>query len=193
MDLSDIQKLRKQTGAGLMDVKEALEEAKGDLEKAQDILRKKGASIAVKKGDRDAGNGLIFSYIHSGGRVGVLLKLNCETDFVAKTEQFQELGKDIAMHIAALKPQYISEQDIPEDVIKKEKEIYTEQAKNEDKPTSVLEKIIEGKVDKFSKDNSLIHQSFVKDPDKTVKDRIEEVVAVLGENIQVGEFVCFEI
>ena len=193
--IQDIQKLRQQTGAGMLDVKNALEESGGDIEKAQDILRKKGAALATKKGDRQAGDGAVFSYIHAGSKVGVLLKMYCETDFVARTEQFQELGRDIALHIAAMKPQYLTDQSVPQDVLEKEKEIYRESAQNEskDKPEDIIEKIVEGKVQKFLQENVLLRQQFVKDTNKTIQQRVEEAVGVLGENIQVGEFVCFEI
>ena len=193
--IQDIQTLRQQTGAGMLDVKNALEESDGDIEKARDILRKKGAAIATKKGDRQAGDGAVFSYIHAGNKVGVLLKLYCETDFVARTEQFEELGRDIALHIAAMKPQYLTDQSVPEDVLEKEKEIYRESVAQEgkDKPADIVEKIVEGKVQKFLQENVLLKQGFVKDPDKTIQQRVEEAIAVLGENIQVGEFVCFEI
>lgn len=193
--IQDIQTLRQQTGAGMLDVKNALEESDGDIEKARDILRKKGAAIATKKGDRQAGDGAVFSYIHAGNKVGVLLKLYCETDFVARTEQFEELGRDIALHIAAMKPQYLTDQSVPEDVLEKEKEIYRESVAQEgkDKPADIVDKIVEGKVQKFLQENVLLKQGFVKDPDKTIQQRVEEAIAVLGENIQVGEFVCFEI
>ena len=195
MNLEDIQKLRKLTGAGMVDVKNALDEAQGDFEKAKDLLRKRGVAIATKKGDRETGDGLVFSYIHAGGKVGVLLKLYCETDFVARNEKFQELGKDIALHIAAMKPQYVSAQDIPEEVIQKEKEIYREQVKQEnaDKPDDIVEKIVEGKVKKFTQEVALLDQPFVKDTNQTIQQRIDESVGVIGENIQMGEFVCFEI
>ena len=195
MNLEDIQKLRNVTGAGMVDVKNALDEAQGDFEKAKDILRKRGVAIAMKKGDRETGDGLVFSYVHAGGKVGVLLKLYCETDFVARNEKFQELGKDIALHIAAMKPQYVSEDAIPADVIEKEREIYREQAKQEnaDKPDDIVEKIVEGKVKKFTQEIVLLNQPFVKDTSKTIQQRIDESVGVIGENIQMGEFVCFEI
>jgi len=189
----EIKKLREQTGAGIMDVKNALQEAGGDFEKAQEILRKKGAAIAAKKGTREVKDGIIISYIHAGGKVGVLLKLYCETDFVAKTNEFQILANDIAMHIAAMDPEYVSKEHIPQDVTEAEKKIYQEQFADANKPDDIVNKIIEGKLDKFAQENSLLEQAFVKDQDKTVGGLIEEYIAKLGENIQVGEFVRYEL
>lgn len=191
--MKDIQQLRAQTGAGIMDVKKALEEASGDVEKAKDILRKRGAAIAAKKGSREAKEGLVVSYIHAGGKVGVLLKLYCETDFVALTEEFQQLARDIAMHIAATDPEYLSQRDIPHEVMDKEKEIYKEQFKDSGKSDDVTNKIIEGKLNKFVGEVSLLQQAFVKDQDKSIAKLIEEHIAKLGENIQVGEFVRYEL
>ena len=192
-DANDIKNLRAQTGAGVMDVKNALEEAGGDAEKAKEILRKKGAAIAAKKGDRQAKEGVVVSYIHAGNKVGVLLKLYCETDFVAKTDEFKILANDVAMHIAAMDPKYISKQDIPADVIESEKNIYKEQASGANKPDDVIEKILEGKLDKFAEENCLLEQAFVKDSDKKIRQLIEEYIAKLGENIQIGEFVRYEL
>jgi elongation factor Ts len=189
----EIQQLRKETGAGIMAVKEALEEAAGDIEKARDALRKKGAAIAAKKGERETGQGAVFSYVHAGGRIGVLLKLYCETDFVARTDEFGGLGQDLVLHIAALDPQYILRKDVPAEVIEKEEEIYTEQARSTGKEQDVVGKVVAGKLEKFFQEVVLLEQKFVKDPDKTVQQRIEAVVAQLGENIQVGEFVRFEL
>lgn len=188
-----IKQLREATGAGILDVKKALEEAGDDYDKALDILRQKGAAKAVKKGGREAGEGLVFAYIHAGGKLGVILKLHCETDFVARTKEFQQLGNDIAMHIAAMAPQYLSMEDIPEDVKEAEKKIYKEQIADSGKPEDVVEQIIEGKMQKFASEVSLLEQSFVKDPDKSIKELIEGQIAKLGENIQVGEFERFEI
>lgn len=193
MSTQDIQQLRSETGAGIMDIKKALEEAGGDLEGARDILRKRGAATAAKKGERETHEGLVVSYIHPGGKVGVLLKLYCETDFVARTDDFQQLAADIAMHIAAMSPQYVSREAVPADVVEKEKEVYAEQVAGEGKPADITEKIVEGKLEKFYAENVLPEQSFVKDSDKTVKERIEEAIATLGENIQIGDFVRFEL
>jgi len=189
----DIQKLRKETGAGIMDVKNALLEAKGDYQNAKDVLRKRGAAIALKKMAREAKEGVIVSYIHSGGKVGVLLKLYCETDFVARTQEFQDLARDIAMHVAAMDPSYISREDIPKDVLDKEKEIYKEQIKDSGKSADITSKIIDGKIDRFVSEVSLLGQVFIKDQDKTIAKLVEEGVTKLGENIQVGEFVRYEL
>lgn len=187
-----VRELREQTGVGLMDCKKALAEAKGDQEKAMDILRQRGLAMATKKASRDASDGLIGSYIHMG-KIGVLVEVNCETDFVAKTDDFQGLVKDIAMHIAASHPAYVRREDVPSSVIEKEKEIYASQVS--DKPPKVIEKIVEGKLEKFYSDTCLEDQVFVKDPDgkKKVKDLVIENVAKLGENIVINRFVRFQL
>jgi elongation factor Ts len=187
-----IKVLREQTGVGLMDCKRALTEAKGDAEKAMDILRQKGLAMATKKASREASEGLIGSYIHMG-KIGVMVEINCETDFVAKTDDFQELVKDISMHIAASSPSYVQREDIPAEVISKEKEIYASQIEN--KPPQVVEKIIEGKLEKFYTDTCLMDQIFVKDPDgkKKIKDLVVEKIAKLGENIVIKRFVRFQL
>lgn len=187
-----VKELREQTGVGLMDCKKALSEAEGDLEKALDILRKKGLSMASKKASREASDGLIGSYVHMG-KLGVLVEVNCETDFVAKTEDYQNLVKDIAMHIAAANPTYVRREDIPSEVIEREKSIYASQVEN--KPPQVVEKILEGKLEKFYSDSCLVDQVFVKDPDQKlkIKDLIIEKVAKLGENIVIKRFVRFQL
>jgi elongation factor Ts len=187
-----IKELREQTGVGLMDCKRALSEAEGDLEKATEILRKKGLAMAAKKASREASEGLIGSYIHLG-KIGVLVEINCETDFVAKTEDFQELVKDVAMHIAASNPTYVKRDDIISEVIEKEKSIYAAQITN--KPPQVVEKIIEGKIEKFYNDTCLMDQFFVKDPEqkKKIKDLIIEKISKLGENIVIKRFVRFQL
>lgn len=187
-----VKELREQTGAGMMDCKKALTEAGGDLEKATDILRKKGLSMASKKASREASDGLIGSYIHMG-KIGVLLEINCETDFVAKTDDFQELVKDVAMHIAAANPVYVKREDVPAGVIDKEKEIYGSQITN--KPEQVIEKIVTGKLEKFYTDTCLMEQVFVKDPEQKqkIKDLIVEKIAKLGENILIKRFVRFQL
>jgi elongation factor Ts len=187
-----VKELREQTGAGMMDCKHALTEAKGDIEKALEILRQKGLAIASKKASREASEGLIGSYIHMG-KIGVLVEVNCETDFVAKTDEFQELVKDIAMHIAASNPSYVKREDVPPEVIEKEKEIYAAQITN--KPPHVVEKIVQGKLEKFYTDTCLLDQIFVKDPEqkKKVKDLIVEKIAKLGENILIKRFVRFQL
>ncbi len=189
---SAIKELRAQTGVGMMDCKKALAEASGDFDKAVDILRQKGLAMASKKASREASEGLIGSYIHMG-RIGVLVEVNCETDFVAKTDDFQKLVKDIAMHIAAANPLYVKREDVPASVIEKEKEIYASQITG--KPPHVAEKIIEGKLEKFYSETCLMEQVFVKDPEqkKKIKDLIVEKIARLGENILVKRFVRFQL
>ena len=188
-----VKELRELSGAGMMDCKRALEEADGNLEKAMEVLRKTGIAKAQKKAGRSASDGLIFPYIHPGSKLGVLLEINCETDFVAKTDEFQSLAKDIAMHIAASSPISVSAEDVSDTIIKKEKEIYSEQARNSGKPENIIEKMIQGRVDKFYKENVLMEQQFVKDPDKTVKDLITDSVAKLGENIVIKRFSRFQL
>ncbi|MGB9681829.1 MAG: translation elongation factor Ts [bacterium] len=191
MDL--IRELREKTGAGVMDCKKALLESGGDIEKATEILRKAGIATAEKKGTRVAKDGRIESYIHPGNRLGVLLEINCETDFVARTDEFKALAKEIAMHIAASNPKYISPLDIPEDVLEKEKEIYATQARNEGKPLQVIDRIVQGKIEKFYQEVCLLEQAWVRDPNKKIKDLINETIAKLGENIVIRRFVRFEL
>jgi len=188
-----VKTLRERSGVGIMECKDALEETKGDIESAIDYLRKKGLSKAVKKADRATSEGLVASYIHAGGKIGVLVEINCETDFVARTEQFQSLVKDIAMHIAASNPLYIKRENVPLEVISKEKEIYIHQAKESGKPDNVVQKIAEGKLEKYYTEACLIEQSFVKDPDITIKEFISRKIAELGENIQVSRFVRYQL
>lgn len=184
-----IKELREQTGAGIMDVKDALEEAGGDKDVAVEILRKKGLAKQAKKADRVANEGLIESYIHAGGRIGVLVEVNCETDFVARTDDFKNLVKEIALHIAAANPLYISSEDIPAEVIEKEKEIYKEQAG--DKPADVVEKMLDGKLQKYLEEVCLLNQPYVKDGDKTIGELLGEATGKMGENIQVRRFARF--
>lgn len=176
-----------------MDVKKALEEAGGDEEKAREILRKKGQEKASKKSDRVAGEGVVASYIHSNRRVGAMVKLLCETDFVARNDEFQTLAYDIAMHVAAMNPQYIKPEDVPMSVIEKEREIWTAQMEGQKKPQEIMDKILEGKEKKFREEISLVTQSYVKNPDSTVGELITEAITKIGENIQVGEFSRFEL
>jgi elongation factor Ts len=189
---SAVKDLREKTGAGMMECKKALTESNGDFEKAIDLLRQKGLATAAKKAGRTASEGIIGSYIHME-RIGVMIEVNCETDFVARTDDFKELVKDISMHIAAANPSYLSREDVPQDVIEREKEIYRAQVTN--KPPQVTEKIIEGKLDKFFSETCLLDQIFVKDPDqkKKIKDIITEKVAKLGENIFVQRFVRYQL
>lgn len=184
-----IKDLREQTGAGIMDVKEALEEAGNDKEKAIEILRKKGLAKQAKKADRTANEGLVESYIHAGGRIGVLLEVNCETDFVARTDDFKNLVKEIALHIAASNPLYISKEDVPAEVIEKEKEIYKEQFAA--KPDDVIEKMLEGKVAKYYEEVCLLEQPFVRDGEKTIGGLLGEATGKMGENIQIRRFARF--
>ncbi len=185
-----VKDLREKTGAGMMECKKALVESGGDFEKAIDLLRQRGLATAAKKAGRTASQGLISSYIHMD-KIGVLLEVNCETDFVARTDDFRELVKDIAMHIAAASPQYLVREDVPQDVIEREKEIYRAQVAN--KPPQVVEKIVEGKLEKFFTDTCLVDQVFVKDPDRKIKDVITEKVAKVGENIVVRRFVRYQL
>ena len=181
-------KLRKQTGAGIMDIKEALEEA-GDIEeKALEILRKKGKKIVDKRENREAGEGFIGSYVHSNGKIASMVKLQCETDFVARNQDFQSLAKDLAMHITASNPEYISEKDVPEEVINKEKEIYKEEIAKENKPEDIQEKIINGKLEKYFEEVCLLNQVFIKDDSKKIKDLLDEATAKIGEKIEISGF-----
>src|SRR6478752_8579615 len=185
---SMVKELREKTGAGMMDCKKALTETSGDFEKAIEFLRKKGIASAAKKAGRLTKEGAVTSYIHGEGKVGVLVEVNCETDFVARTEQFRQLVKDIAMHIAAAQPQWVRSEEVPADVIAKEKEIAVAQMQASGKPAAVLEKIAEGKISKFYEDTCLMKQVFVKDPNKTIEQLLKETIATLGENIMVRRF-----
>lgn len=189
---SDVKSLRERSGAGMMDCKNALTEANGDMEKASEILREKGLAAAVKKAGRIAAEGVVGSYIHMGGKIGVLVEVNCETDFVAKTDAFQAFVKDIAMHIAAASPMYVSEEEIDPAVLEKEKEILTAQALNEGKPANVVEKMVEGRIKKFKKEICLLDQPFVKDPDKTVQELVNDQVGTIGEKISIRRFTRYE-
>ena len=188
-----VKELREMSGAGMMDCKKALTEASGDLEKAIDILRKTGMAKARKKSGRSAKEGIVLPYIHPGAKLGVLLEINCETDFVANTDDFKDLSKDIAMHIAASSPLSVTREEISQDVLEREKEIYADQARQSGKPEDIIEKMTEGRLNKFYQENVLLEQTFVKDPDKTVSDLITETVAKLGENILVSRFSRFQL
>lgn len=192
MSLMDaIKNLRFKTSAGMMECKEALKESGGDVEKAVDVLRKKGISKAAKKGDRVAGQGVIESYIHQGDRMGVLLEVNCETDFVARTDDFRKLTKDIAMQVAAARPIYVDISEVEPETIEKEKEIARAQIKG--KPEQVVEKILEGKIAKFYSETCLLEQPCIKEPDLTVRDLVTQAIAKMGENIVIKRFARFEI
>jgi len=187
-----VKELRETTGAGMMDCKKMLVECNGNVEEAVKKLREKGLASAAKRSGRDTGEGLIESYIHMGGRIGVLLELNCETDFVAKNDAFKQLAKDFAMQIAAARPLYVSREEVPESVIAAEKEIYKAQAINEGKPAQFADKIVEGKIEKYFKEICLLDQVYIKDNSKTVFQVVQEGVALLGENIKVRRFARFE-
>ncbi len=189
----DVKKLRDMTGAGFMDAKKALVETDGNFDKAIEVIRKKGAATALKKADRQAGEGVIASYIHSNQKIGVLVDLACETDFVARNQEFQALAREIALHIAASSPRYISPEQVPAEELEKEKEIFRGQLAKENKPAEIMEKILIGKVKKFTDEICLLNQLFVRDDKKTVKALIEETVGKLGEKIEVRGFSRFEI
>jgi len=193
IDAKRVKELREKTGAGMMDCKKALIEANGDIEKAIDYLRKSGVTKAAKKSSRSAKEGLIYSYIHHGGRLGVLLDIGCETDFVAKTDGFVDLARNVAMQIAATNPIAISREDVPQDVIDRENEIYAEQAKATGKPDNVIEKIVEGKINKYFQENCLMEQVYIKDSDKKLGDLVTETIATLGENITINRYSRFAI
>lgn len=188
----DIKKLREMTGAGMMDCKAALGESGGDLEKAAEALRKKGLAKAAKRMDRDTGVGRIFSYIHGEGKIGVLLQLNCETDFVAKNEEFEQLGKDLCMQVAAASPLAVRAEDIDPKVIEKETEVYRDQLVQEKKKPEQIEKILPGKIKKFQSEVALMEQAFIKDPKQTVTDLVKSFIGKFGENITVARFTRYE-
>ena len=188
-----VKELRSQSGAGIMECKSALKETNGDVEAAITFLRKKGLAKADKKSDRQTGDGSIGSYIHAGSKLGVMVELNCETDFVANTPDFQELVRDIAMHIAAAKPRFAKREEVTQEILDKEKEIAAHQAKESGKPENIIEKIVSGKMEKFYEETCVLEQPFVKDTNITVQELIKQKIALLGENINIGKFVRFEI
>lgn len=189
---SDVNALRQRTGVGMMDCKKALTEANGDMDKAVEILREKGMATAAKKAGRIAAEGVVDSYIHMGGKVGVLVEVNCETDFVARGDQFKTLVHDVALQIAASKPLYVTKEEVPQDVLDKEKEILKIQAMNEGKPEAIAEKMVQGRIKKYYEDFCLLEQPFVKDPSKTVGQLITETIASIGEKITVRRFTRYE-
>lgn len=193
VNMEQVKSLREKTGAGIVEVKKALEAAGGDEEQAIRILRESGAAKAVKKTDREAKEGVISTYLHSNGRIGAMVKLYCETDFVARNEEFQSLGRDIAMQVTAMSPAALRPEDVSDESVAKEKEIWIEQLRQEKKPEAMMEMILAGKEKKFREEGALLSQPFVKDPTKTIRDIVTEAVQKMGENIQVGEFVRFEI
>jgi elongation factor Ts len=188
-----VKELREKTGAGMMDCKKALGETAGDLDKAIDYLRQKGLAAAAKKADRVAADGAVGAYVHPGGKIGVLVEINCETDFVARTTEFQALLKDIAMQVAAANPRYVRREEVSAEEFEKERSIYRQQALETGKPEKVVDKIVEGKVERFYADVCLLEQSFIKDPDKKVTDIMNEAIARLGENIQVRRFARYHL
>ncbi len=188
-----VKELRDKTGAGMMDCKNALKEADGDVDKAVDLLRKKGIAKAEKKAGREANDGLVHSYIHPGGKLGVLVEVNCETDFVAKTDDFKNFVHNIAMQIAASNPIAVNREDVPEELKEREMKIYKDQAMESGKPEHILEKIATGKMEKFYSENVLLEQAYIRDPEKTVKDYLTEVIAKIGENVNINRFTRFQI
>jgi elongation factor Ts len=188
-----VKQLREKSGAGMMDCKKALTETGGDMEKAVDFLRKKGLATAAKRAGRATTEGVVMPYVHTGGKLGVMVEVNCETDFVAKSDDFQDFAKNVAMHIAAINPLGISPEDIPAELIDREKAIYIAQARETGKPDNVIEKIIEGKMAKFIKESCLMNQPYVKNPDITIADLLNELIAKIGENISIKRFVRYQI
>lgn len=193
ISIEKVKDLRQRTGAGVVDCKSALQEAKGDMEAAIEYLRRKGLATAAKKAGRIATDGQVSSYIHAGGKMGVLVEINCETDFVAKTEDFQTFVKNIAMHIAATNPQYIRREDIPPEVLERERRIYRSQAVDAGKPEKVINKIVEGKMERFYSEVCLLEQTYIKDSDLTVKEVLDALIAKIGENISVRRFARFQL
>ncbi|MBT3945579.1 MAG: translation elongation factor Ts [Candidatus Marinimicrobia bacterium] len=193
IDAKLVKTLREKTGAGMMDCKKALVETSGDLVKAVDHLRKTGVAKAEKKGSRETKEGLVYSYIHAGGRLGVLVELNCETDFVANTDGFTELAHNLAMQIAATNPVSLDRDSIDEAIVEREINIFTDQAKSQGKPDNIIEKMVEGRINKFYQESCLLDQTYIKDSDKKVRDLITEIISTLGENISINRFVRFAI
>ncbi len=190
---TEVRNLREKTGAGMMDCKKALLECGGDLEKAIDFLRKKGIASADKKAGRETKQGSVVSYIHGGGKIGVLVEVNCETDFVARNEAFQAFCKDVAMQVAAANPRYVNRTEVPENVLARERAVFMDQARESGKPEAVLGKIVDGKIDKFFQEICLMEQVFVKNPDTTIEAYLKDVIAKIGENIVINRFVRFEL
>lgn len=193
IDAQEVKKLRDRTGAGMMDCKRALAECGGDHERAVEYLRVKGLAAAKKKAGRATGEGVVVSYIHPGDKLGVLLEVDCETDFVARNEDFRAFVKDIAMHVAAADPLAVTRDDVPAEVLEGERKIAAEQAREQGKPDNIIEKIVEGRLKKFVAENTLLEQPFVKDPDKTVHEYVEEAIAKFGENVVVARFARFKL
>ena len=188
-----VKELRDKTNAGMMDCKRALGDTEGDMEKAVDLLRQKGLAVAAKRADRATSEGVIECYIHAGGKIGVMVEVGCETDFVAKTDDFQAFARDIALHVAAINPLALTREEIPSDLVEREKEIYISQAKESGKPDNIIEKIVTGKIEKYMAENCLLDQKFVKNPDLSIQDLLNELIAKMGENISIKRFARFQI
>lgn len=193
VDLDALKELRYRSGAGVLDCKKALSECGNDLEKAVDYLREKGLAKAAKKAGRPASEGRVFSYIHTNCKIGTLVEIDCETDFVARTDEFQELGKEISMHIAAANPSYLTAEEVPQEDLDREKEIFRQQALDEGKPAQIVDKIAEGRIAKFYEENCLMEQKYIRDPEKKIKDLVVQEIAKMGENIIVRRFSRFSI
>ncbi len=188
-----IKELRERTNAGMMDCKKALQECGGDMDKAVDWLRQKGLAVAAKRAGRATSEGTVQCYLHAGNKIGVLVEVDCETDFVAKNEQFVQFAKDLALHICAANPVAMRREDVPQELVEREKEIYRQQAIESGKPENIVEKIIEGRLDKFFKEVCLLEQPYVKDPDITIQDKLNELIAKMGENITIKRYVRFQV
>ena len=188
-----VKELREKTNAGMMDCKKALGETDGDMEKAVDLLRQKGLAVAAKRADRATSEGVVECYIHAGGKLGVMVEVGCETDFVAKTDDFKAFARDIAMHVAAVNPVAVSRDEIPSDLVEREKAIYVKQAQESGKPENIIEKIVSGKIEKYISEICLLDQKFVKNPDLSVQDLLNELVAKMGENISIKRFARFQV
>lgn len=193
IDVELVKDLRRRTSAGIVECRKALEKAEGDIEKAIKILREKGIAKAEKKSKRETAEGIVVSYIHSGGRIGSLVELDCETDFVARTDEFKNLAREIAMQVAAMSPKYIDKENVPKEVIEREREILTNEAKTEGKPEAIIGRIVDGKISKFFSENCLLEQPWIKDDKKTVAELIKENISKLGENIKIKNFCRFEV
>ncbi len=188
-----VKELRAKTGSGIMDCKQALKECDGDNEKALDFLRKKGLATAQKRSGRETSEGIVQSYIHMGGKIGVLVEVNCESDFVAKTDDFKDFAKNIAMHIAAANPLGLNPEDVPEELIAKEREIYSARALEQGKPENMIDKIVDGQINKFYKDSCLLSQPYIREPKKSIADLLNDVIAKIGENIKIKRFARFQL
>lgn len=188
-----VKDLRDKTGAGMMDCKKALSENAGDMEKAIDFLRQKGLAVAAKRAGRATSEGVIEAYIHAGGKLGVMVELNCETDFVAKTDDFREFARDVAMHVAAANPVSLSRDDVPADIVERERQIYVQQALDSGKPANIVEKMVVGKIDRYLSESCLLEQQFVKNPEKTIQDMLTELIGKMGENVSIRRFARFQV